>query len=277
MRLHLLETGLFKLDGGAMYGVVPQSLWKKLNAPDENNMCTWAMRSLLIEEKNNLTLIDTGIGNKQEPKFFNHYFLHGDNSLEKSLNKLNFSPSDIANVFLTHLHFDHAGGAIKKVEDNLVPAFENANYWTNSDHWNWAIEPNPREKASFLKENIFPIYESGQLKWADKESFTAFDYIIVDGHTEKMMLPKIICNNKTFVFVSDLIPSIGHIPLAYIMSYDVRPLITMAEKRSFLEEAAKGNWILIFQHDPNVECCTVKFSEKGIVPDEVFKFSEVNT
>ena len=277
MHLHLLETGLFKLDGGAMFGVVPQSLWKKLNTPDDNNMCTWAMKSLLIEDKNHLTLIDTGIGNKQDPKFFNHYFLHGDDSLEKSINKLGFSPSDISNVFLTHLHFDHAGGAIKKSGDHFVPSFENANYWTNSAHWNWAIDPNPREKASFLKENILPIKESGQLKFADYEKFNAFEYIFVDGHTEKMMLPKITNKNKTFVFVSDLIPSVGHISLAYIMSYDVRPLVTMIEKRAFLEDAAKGNWILIFQHDPAVECCTVKFSEKGIVVDEVLKFSEINS
>ncbi len=275
MRLHLLETGLFKLDGGAMFGVVPQSLWKNLNSPDDNNMCTWAMRSMLVEDKDQLTLIDTGIGGKQDPKFFNHYYLHGHHSLEGSIKNLGFSPSDVTSVFLTHLHFDHAGGAIKKSGEKLLPTFENADYWSNSCHWNWATEPNAREKASFLKENILPIKQSGQLKFADKETFTVFEYIVVDGHTEKMMLPKITLDNKTFVFVSDLIPSLGHIPLAYIMSYDVRPLVTMIEKRAFLEQAAIESWILIFQHDPTVECCTVKFSEKGIVVNEVFKFSEI--
>ena len=274
MRLHLLDTGLFKLDGGAMFGVVPQSIWKKLNPPDGNNMCTWAMRSLLVEVNDQLTLIDTGIGNKQDPKFFSHYYLHGENSLQGSLNKSGFSPSDITGVFLTHLHFDHVGGAVKRVGDKLLPAFRNANYWSNKDHWNWASDPNPREKASFLKENFLPVWESGQLHFTDNESFISFEYITVDGHTEKMMLPKIQYQSKTFVFVSDLIPSSGHIPLAYIMSYDVRPLITMIEKRAFLEEAARENWILVFQHDSVVECATVKFSEKGIVLDQTFKFSD---
>ena len=258
-----------------MYGVVPKSMWNKLNPADDNNMCTWAMRCLLIEEGNKLTLIDTGIGQKQDAKFISHYYLHGDQSLEKSIIQTGFSPADINNVFLTHLHFDHVGGAIKKTGENLLATFKNAKYWTNTTHWDWAINPNPREKASFLKENILPIQESGQLHFADKESFDLFDFIIVDGHTEKMMLPKIRYKDKTLVFVSDLIPSIGHISLAYIMSYDVRPLLTMTEKRAFLEVAAKEKWILIFQHDPKVECCTVKFSEKGIVADEIYNFSEI--
>ena len=275
MQLYLLDTGLFKLDGGAMFGVVPQSIWKKLNAPDEDNMCTWAMRSLLIEDNNQITLVDTGIGNKQDPKFFKHYFLHGNGSLSGSMQKAGCSEKDINHVFLTHLHFDHVGGAISRIDEQLTPTFSKANYWSNESHWEWATNPNPREKASFLQDNILPIKNSGQLRFTNQEVFNLFEYIEVDGHTEKMMLPKISYKNMVLVFVSDLIPSAGHIPLAYIMSYDVRPLLTMSEKRAFLEEAAKNNWILVFQHDPIIECCTVKFSERGIVIDETFLFIEI--
>lgn len=275
MHIHVIDNGLFKLDGGAMFGVVPQSIWKKLNPPDENNLCTWAMRSLLVEIGDSLSLIDTGIGNKQTDKFFSHYHLHGSGSLLSSIQKAGFRDSDITDTFLTHLHFDHVGGAVSKKGETFQPTFTNANYWSNKSHWEWAINPNPREKASFLKENILPIQESGQLKFVENSVFNLFDFITVDGHTEKMMLPKIEYKNKTIVFVSDLIPSIGHIPLPYLMAYDIRPLLTMDEKKAFLQQAATNNWILFFQHDPIVECCTVKFSEKGIVPNETFRLSEI--
>ena len=275
MHIHVIDNGLFKLDGGAMFGVVPQSIWKKLNPPDENNMCTWAMRSLLMEVGNSLTLIDTGIGNKQNAKFFSHYHLHGSGSLHTSIKKAGFQNSDITDVFLTHLHFDHVGGAVSKTGETFQPTFTNANYWSNKSHWESATNPNPREKASFLKENIEPLQESGQLKFIENSSFSLFDFITVDGHTEKMMLPKIGYKNRTIVFVSDLIPSIGHIPLPYLMAYDIRPLLTMDEKKAFLQQAATNNWILFFQHDPIIECCTVKFSEKGIVLSETFRLSDI--
>ena len=275
MHIHVIDNGLFKLDGGAMFGVVPQSIWKKLNPPDENNMCTWAMRSLLLEINNTLTLIDTGIGDKQNAKFFSHYHLHGSGSLHSSIQKAGFQESDITDVFLTHLHFDHVGGAVSKKGDTFQPTFTNATYWSNDSHWKSATNPNPREKASFLSENILPLQESGQLKFVENSAFNHFDFITVDGHTEKMMLPKIVYKNRTIVFVSDLIPSTSHIPLPYLMAYDLHPLLTMDEKKAFLHQAATNNWILFFQHDPIVECCTVKFSEKGIVLNEVFQLSEI--
>jgi glyoxylase-like metal-dependent hydrolase (beta-lactamase superfamily II) len=275
MQIHVIDNGLFKLDGGAMFGVVPQSIWKKLNPPDNNNMCTWAMRSLLIEVGNSLTLIDTGIGDKQNEKFFSHYHLHGSGTLISSIQKAGFQDSDITNVFLTHLHFDHVGGAVSKIGETFQPTFTNANYWSNKSHWESATNPNPREKASFLKENILPLQESGQLKFVENSVFSLFDFIMVDGHTEKMMLPKIEYKNQTIVFVSDLIPSIGHIPLPYLMAYDIRPLLTMDEKKTFLQQAATNNWVLVFQHDPITECCTVKFSEKGVVLNETFRLSDI--
>ncbi len=275
MKLHLIDNGLFKLDGGAMFGVVPQSIWKKQNEPDANNMCTWAMRSLLIEDSNSLTLIDTGIGTKQDAKFFSHYHLHGDGSLLKSINKAGFEASEITDVFLTHFHFDHVGGAVSRISDQLCPTFANSYYWTNELHLEWAINPNAREKASFLRDNILPLLESGQLKFTEKETFDKFEYFKMDGHTEKMMLPKIYYLGQTIVFVSDLIPSIAHIPLPYVMSYDVRPLTTMVEKKEFLHDAAANKWILFFQHDSINECCTVKFSEKGVVVDDIFKLNEI--
>jgi len=277
MRLYLLETGYFKLDGGAMFGVVPQSIWKNLNPSDSNNMCTWAMRSLLLETEKSLILIYTGIGTKQSEKFFSYYYLHGKDSLIASLNERGFGPEQITDVFLTHLHFDHVGGATKREGENLVPTFSNATYWSNEAHWSWAENPNPREKASFLKENFLPILENGQLSFLNNsgQDFPAFYYLCMDGHTEKMMLPSILFKGKRVVFVSDLIPSLGHIPLAYLMAYDVRPLVTMQEKKAFLQAAAAENWILVFQHDPVHECCTVKFSEKGVVVDETFKLEDV--
>lgn len=275
MRIHVIDNGLFKLDGGAMFGVVPQSIWKKLNPPDQNNMCTWAMRSLLVEVGNSLTLIDTGIGNKQDSKFFSHYHLHGSGSLHTSIQKAGFQNSDVTDVFLTHLHFDHVGGSVSKIDEILQPTFPNAHYWSNELHWQSATNPNPREKASFLKENILPLQESGQLKFVENTGFNLFDFITVDGHTEKMMLPTIEYKNRTIVFVSDLIPSIGHIPLPYLMAYDIRPLLTMDEKKAFLQQAASNNWILFLQHDPIAECCTVKFSEKGIIVNETFQLFEI--
>jgi glyoxylase-like metal-dependent hydrolase (beta-lactamase superfamily II) len=279
MKLYSINTGYFKLDGGAMFGVVPKSMWQKLNVPDENNMCSWAMRCLLIEDGDRLIQVDNGMGNKQDAKFFGHYFLYGDDTLEKSLAKNGFSTDDITDVFLTHLHFDHCGGSIKKEGDKLIPAFKNATYWTNEDHWQWATNPNDREKASFLKENILPINESGQLKFinvADGISFTENIKIrFVNGHTEAMMLPQIKYKDKTIVYMADLLPSVGHIPIPYIMAYDTRPLQTLQEKKSFLTEAQQNDYILFFEHDPLIECCSLQLTEKGIRSREAFNISEV--
>lgn len=286
MNLYSIETGLFKLDGGAMFGVVPKSIWQKLNVPDENNLCNWSMRCLLIEDGNRLILVDNGIGNKQSEKFFSHYYLHGNDSLDKSLAAHGFSKDDITDVFLTHLHFDHCGGSIIRDGEKLIPAFKNAIYWSNLEHWNWAIYPNDREKASFLKENILPIKESGQLKFIDmvdaeedklsKTSFTEnISILFVSGHTEKMMLPQIKYKDKTIVFMADLLPSTAHIPLPYIMAYDMHPLKTLFEKKSFLAEALSNNYILFFEHDAQHECCTLHQTEKGIKENEIFKLSEI--
>jgi glyoxylase-like metal-dependent hydrolase (beta-lactamase superfamily II) len=286
MKLYTIETGLFKLDGGAMFGVVPKTIWKKLNVPDENNLCTWSMRCLLIEDGNKLILVDNGIGNKQGEKFFSYYYLHGDATLDNSLNKIGFSKDDITDVFLTHLHFDHCGGSIVRDGEKLVPAFKNATYWSNIEHWNWAVYPNEREKASFLKENILPIKESGQLKFVDlvnsedeKLAETSFTENIsirfVSGHTEKMMLPQIKYKDKTIVFMADLLPSTAHIPLPYVMAYDMHPLKTLSEKKSFLTEALNNNYILFFEHDAKHECCTLHQTERGIRENEIFKLSEV--
>lgn len=275
MNLHVIDTGFFKLDGGAMFGVVPKSIWQKSNPADENNLCTWAMRSLLIEDDDRLILIDTGIGEKQDQKFLSHYHLHGDATLESSLDKKGFSADDITDVFLTHLHFDHCGGAVTKTG----PAFKNAKYWSNKAHLEWATKPNDREKASFLKENILPIAESGQLEMIpeiDGFEFTKDISIrLVSGHTESMMLPQIRYKNKTIVFMADLLPSTGHLPIPYIMAYDTRPLMSMEEKKSFLEEAEKNQYVLFFEHDPVIECCTVKLTDKGIRVDETLKLQEI--
>ncbi len=277
MKLYPIPTGNFKLDGGAMFGVVPKSIWNKLNPADENNMCTWAMRCLLIEKDNRLILIDNGIGNKQSEKFFGYYYLHGDDSLEKSLARYGFAPEDITDMFLTHLHFDHCGGGIKwnKDRSGFEATFPNATYWTNKRHWKWATEPNPREKASFLKENILPMQELGVLKFVEDEDFDLFDIIYVDGHTDHQMLPKIEYQGKTLVFMADLLPSTGHIPLPYVMAYDTRPLITMDEKSRFLNEAADNGYYLFFEHDAINELCTVKHTEKGVRLDKTFRFNEV--
>jgi len=279
MKLHTINTGFFKLDGGAMFGVVPKVIWQKTNPADANNLCTWAMRCLLIEEGNQLILVDTGIGNKQDEKFFSHYYLHGDDSMEKSLAQLGFSTADITDVFLTHLHFDHVGGAVVRDGEQLKPAFSNATYWSNQKHWQWAVEPNAREKASFLKENILPIQESGQLKFVAEQENIAWQKDIsisfAYGHTDAMMLPKINYKGKTIVYMADLLPSVGHLPLPYVMAYDMFPLKTLTEKQAFSEEAVENNYILYLEHDPVNECCTLQRTEKGIRVADTFNLSDI--
>lgn len=281
MNLYAINTGFFKLDGGAMFGVVPKSIWNKLNPADENNLCDWALRCLLIEDGNKLILIDNGIGDKQDAKFLSHYFLHGDDTLNSSLAKYGFSCDDITDVILTHLHFDHCGGSIIREGEKLIPAFKNAIYWSNEEHWKWATEPNDREKASFLKENILPIKESGHLRMVNEHSSdfglqtSDISLRFVNGHTAAMMLPQISYKEKTIVFIADLLPSIGHIPLPYVMAYDMFPLTTMQEKKSFLIEAVDNNYILFFEHDPLYECCTVQLTDRGIRSKETFMLSEV--
>lgn len=282
MKLHSIDTGLFKLDGGAMFGVVPKSIWQRHYEADSNNMCTWAMRCMLVEEGDRLILIDTGIGNKQSDKFFSFYFLHGDDTLDKSLAAKGFHRNDITDVFLTHLHFDHCGGAIEmdKSKKAYRPAFPNATYWSNENHWKWATEPNSREKASFLKENILPIQESGQLKFLDhKDGFTeelipGFRALIVNGHTDAQMIPHIEYQGNTVVFMADLLPSHAHIPIAWVMGYDTRPLLTLEEKSNFLTTAAQKEYTLFLEHDAIHECCTVKMSEKGVRFDAGFSLKE---
>ena len=268
MNLYIIDTGYFKLDGGAMFGVVPKTLWNKHNPADEKNLCSWAMRCLLIEDGDRLILVDTGLGDKQDDKFFGFYDLHGDATLIGSIKKAGFTPEDITDVILTHLHFDHVGGAVKHNTDKsvLVPTFSNATYWSNTSHWEWATNPNPRERASFLKENILPIKESGQLKFIENEKspFTNIDFIHVNGHTEQMMLPVIHYKNQKIIYAADLIPSSYHLPLPWVMSYDVRPLLTMQEKESLLKQAAEEKCILLFEHDPTYEAAVVEQTEKGV-------------
>lgn len=279
MRLFTIDTGYFKLDGGAMFGVVPKSMWSKVNPADDNNMCTWAMRCLLIEHGNYRILIDTGMGNKQDDKFFSHYYPHGEATLETSLAKHGFTTDDITDVFLTHLHFDHCGGAIKKEGDKLVPTFPKAIYWSNRKHWDAAVNPNDREKASFLKENILPIEESGQLKFI--ESSDGDEWIedirvrYVNGHTDAMMLPQIKYNDTTILYCADLIPSVAHISMPWVMAYDMRPLDTLKEKYKLLNEAVANDWILFFEHDPKVECCSLQDTPKGVRANEIFTIAEL--
>lgn len=281
MKLYSIDTGYFKLDGGAMFGVVPKSIWNKLNPSDENNLCSWALRCLLIEDGNRLILVDNGIGNKQDAKFFSHYYLHGDDTLDSSLAKYGFHRDDITDVILTHLHFDHCGGSIMMEGDKLVPAFKNAAYWSNKRHWKWATIPNDREKASFLKENILPIKDSGQLKliplpeWNTSELTANIDMRFVHGHTDAMMLPQIKYKDRIIVFMADLLPSAAHIPMPYIMAYDMYPLTTLQEKKIFLHEAVENNYILFFEHDRQHECCEVEQTEKGIRASRFFKIDEV--
>lgn len=272
-----------------MYGVVPKSLWNKLNPADENNLCNWALRSLLIQDENKLILIDTGMGFKQDEKFFGHYGMSGTIELDAELAKLGFNRNDITDVFHTHLHFDHCGGSIERINNQLVPYFPTATYWSNPIHWDWAVNPNDREKASFLKDNILPIQASGQLKMIDapaneftneglleKVEFTNNISIrFVNGHTKSMMLPQINYNGKTIVYMADLLPSASHIPLPYIMGYDMFPLTTLKEKKTFLQEAAEKGYILFFEHDPSIDCCTVHQTEKGIRMNQAIRLSDL--
>ncbi|MFT3979710.1 MAG: MBL fold metallo-hydrolase [Ferruginibacter sp.] len=278
MNLYTINTGYFKLDGGAMFGVVPKSIWNKINLADENNMCSWALRCLLIEDGNRLVLVDNGMGDKQDAKFFSHYYMHGDDTLDKSLAAHGFTRNDITDVILSHLHFDHCGGSIVREGDQLVPAFKNATFWSNERHWKWATEPNDREKASFLKENILPIQESGQLKFIEthREDFPANIMIRhAFGHTEAMMLPQVNYKGRTVVFMADLLPSAGHIPIPYVMAYDMFPLTTLNEKKNFLLEAQQNDYVLFFEHDPAIECCTLQQTDKGIRVKDSFRLSEL--
>ncbi len=284
MTLYPIETGNFKLDGGAMFGVVPKTLWSRTNPADSNNLIDMAARCLLIEDGNRLILVDNGMGDKQSDKFFGYYSLWGDHSLDKSLRKYGFHRDDITDVFMTHLHFDHCGGSIQWNKDRTgyEPAFKNASFWTNRDHWKWATQPNAREKASFLKENLLPMEESGQLKFLkppygtyETETELGFDILFVNGHTDKQMIPHLDYKGKKLVFMADLLPTVGHLPLPYVMGYDTRPLLTLDEKRAFLKRAADEEYYLMLEHDAHNEICTVQHTEKGVRLKDTFTFDEV--
>lgn len=285
MTLYPIEAGNFKLDGGAMFGVVPKSLWNRTNPADSNNMIDIAARCLLIEEGDKLILIDTGMGDKQSEKFFSYYYQWGDESIDKSLKQHGFHRDDITDVFMTHLHFDHCGGSVQWNKDRTgyEPAFKNARFWSNKDHWNWATQPNDREKASFLKENIIPMEQSGRLHFVEKnesETYSTFNELgfgalFADGHTDKQMIPHIDYKGKKLVFMADLLPTAGHIPLPYVMGFDTRPLITLAEKKVFLEKAALENYYLFLEHDAHNEIITLKNTEKGVRLDKTFTFNEL--
>jgi len=285
MQVFSIETGKFKLDGGAMFGVVPKSIWNKTNPADDNNLATWALRCLLVIDGERKILIDTGMGNKQDAKFFSHYHPHETIAITTALKNINFTPEDITDVLLTHLHFDHVGGAIVKEKEQYVPSFPNAIYWVSEPQWNLALHPNKREKASFLPENILPIEASRQLKLISLPLFTSKTQLqeihfspsiscyVVNGHTQGMLIPKITFNNHTLVFMADLLPSVGHIPLPYVMGYDMQPLITLEEKEIFLKEAEKNNYTLFFEHDAVNECCNLAMTEKGIRVNKTFKLT----
>lgn len=284
MKLYPIEAGNFKLDGGAMFGVVPKTIWNKTNPADANNLIDIAARCLLIEDGNRLILIDTGMGDKQSDKFFGYYSLWGNHSIDKSLQKYGFHRDDITDVFMTHLHFDHCGGSViwNKDKTGYEVAFKNAKYWTNENHWEWATNPNAREKASFLYENIIPMQESGHLNFIDRpenafleKSELGFGIFFADGHTEKQMIPMINFKGNVFCFMADLLPTVGHIPLPYVMGYDTRPLLTIGEKKIFLDMAAEKNFKLILEHDAHNEIITVQKTEKGIRLNEVFTFEEL--
>ncbi|MDP5001385.1 MAG: MBL fold metallo-hydrolase [Flavobacterium sp.] len=284
MKLHSIEAGNFKLDGGAMFGVVPKTIWNKTNPADENNLIDIAARCLLIEDGNRLTLIDTGMGNKQSDKFFGYYSLWGDHSLDKSLKNAGFHRDDITDVFMTHLHFDHCGGSVNwnKDKTGYEVAFKNAKFWTNDNHWEWATKPNSREKASFLHENLIPMQESGQLNFIKRAegdflatSELGFGIFFADGHTEKQMLPHINYNGKTIVFCADMLPTAGHIPIPYVTGYDTRPLLSMDEKQIFLNNAANNNYYLWLEHDAHNQIITVQHTEKGIRLKDIFKCEDI--
>jgi glyoxylase-like metal-dependent hydrolase (beta-lactamase superfamily II) len=280
MQLHAIDTGFFKLDGGAMFGVVPKSIWQRLNPADEYNLCTWALRCLLIEDGDQLILVDNGIGDKQDAKFLSHYYLHGQATLQTSLRKAGYSPGEITDVVLTHLHFDHCGGGVKRTADRtgFELTFPNARYWTTPAHWQWATQPNPREKASFLTENLLPMQESGHLHYIEPgkpSPFAHVDFLFVNGHTEGMMLPKIQYRDRTVVYMADLIPSAAHVPIPYVMGYDVRPLLTMEEKTRFLDEALREKYVLMFEHDPVIECATLIQTPRGIRTEATGKLHEM--
>jgi glyoxylase-like metal-dependent hydrolase (beta-lactamase superfamily II) len=274
--LYSIETGNFKLDGGAMFGVVPKAIWKKTNPADDLNMIDMAARSLLIETTSSLILIDTGLGDKQDEKFFSHYHKWGEYSIDDSIKKAGFSSGDVTDVFFTHLHFDHCGGAIIRKGNRLIPRFENANFWVNKGHWEWANSPNSREKASFLPDNILPLKESGKLNLIDaNEKPLGFDILTVNGHTEKMMLPVLEFKSRTIVFVSDLIPTSGHVRVPFIMGYDTRPLQTLREKESFLEKAAKDKFLLFLQHDVKNEIIDIKKENNKFKLNKTFKLENI--
>lgn len=277
MQIHTLDTGLFKLDGGAMFGVVPKVMWEKLNPPDVDNLCTWAMRCLLIEDNNRLTLVDTGLGNKQDEKFRSHFKPHGNGDLIQSIRTAGYHEQEITDVFLTHMHFDHVGGAVSREGSELVPTFKNATYWTNDKHLRWALEPNPREKASFLTENIQPLVDQNRFQYLDDNMPLegVFNQYTVNGHTEAMMLPVIDYKGRKLYYCADLIPSSYHIRMPYVMAYDVRPLDTLKEKALILEEAYQNDGILVFEHDPVHEACTLKQTDRGIMIDEYVKLEEL--
>jgi glyoxylase-like metal-dependent hydrolase (beta-lactamase superfamily II) len=277
MEIYAIETGNLKLDGGAMFGVVPKVMWQKLYPADENNLCNWAMRCMLIVDDERKILIDTGIGNKQDEKFLKHYYLNGDDTLEKSLHKHGYSTDDITDVILTHLHFDHVGGAVKYNEKHeLVPTFANATYHSSKQQWEWATNPNRREKASFLKENILPLQEQGVLNLFDKEHelFPNVFVKLFNGHTDGQVIPVVNVNGQYFAYTADLFPSVAHLPLPYIMSYDTRPLVTLEDRKRFFKEAMEKNYILFFEHDLYNECCTLQETEKGIRAKETFSLNE---
>lgn len=285
MNLYPIEAGNFKLDGGAMFGVVPKTIWNRTNPADENNLIDMAARCLLIEDGEKLILIDTGMGDKQSEKFYGYYNLWGDESIDKSLKKYGFHRDEITDIFMTHLHFDHCGGSIQwnKEGTGYEPAFKNARFWSNKDHWEWAVKPNPREKASFLRENIIPMEQSGKLHFLEKEpgqnflqsTNLGFGVLFVDGHTDKQMIPHIHYKGKTMVFMADLLPTAGHVPLPYVMGYDTRPLLTMGEKEAFLNKAADEKYYLILEHDAHNQIITVKHTEKGVRLDQTFSFNEL--
>ncbi|WP_053990669.1 MBL fold metallo-hydrolase [Mangrovimonas sp. TPBH4] len=284
MKLYPIESGNFKLDGGAMFGVVPKSLWQRTNPADSNNMIDIAARCLLIEDGNRLILIDTGMGDKQSEKFFGYYYMWGDDTIDKSLAKYGFHRDDITDVFMTHLHFDHCGGSIQWNADRTgyEPAFKNAAFWSNADHWQWATKPNRREQASFLKENILPMEDSGQLKFTQlpndhilKDSALGFDIFFANGHTDKQMIPMIHYNGNTICFMADLLPTAGHLPLPFVMGYDTRPLLTLDEKEQFLNMAADNNFYLFLEHDAHNEIITVQHTEKGVRLKDVLHCNDI--